>query len=148
MTSRIIKMYNVPIRNLCSIVGIQMWANQRLLGYYRSQPVQVQAFKSHQSDHGGLFVLIGRVRCCLWVHQADGGAWPSVSLKSRDWSIIHPGNRHKPPKFQELHQNRTLFQQIQRRAWCCQWNSTKHLIRAATKFQFREICKIKRVLKT
>lgn len=38
-------------------------------------------------------VFICGVRCPLWVHQADGGAGASISLKARHWSIIHPGNR-------------------------------------------------------
>lgn len=70
-----------------------MLAHQRLFGDDRSEPVQVQALKDHQSNHGSLFVLICRVRGSLWVHQADGGAGTGIPLKARHWSVIQPGNR-------------------------------------------------------
>lgn len=84
--------------NLCCVtflyaVVIVMQAYQRLLGDYRSEPVQVQALKDHQGNHGGLSVLTGRVRRSLWVHETDSGARPNVPLKSRHWSIIQPGKR-------------------------------------------------------
>lgn len=68
-----------------------MSAYQRLFGYDRSEPVQVEAFKNHKSNHGGLLVLISRVRCPLRVHQADGGVGAGIPLKAGHWSIIHPG---------------------------------------------------------
>lgn len=70
-----------------------MWAYQWLFGDDRNEPVQVQALKDNQGNHGGFFVLVCRVRCTLWVCQTDGGVGTSISLKARHWSIIQPGNR-------------------------------------------------------
>lgn len=67
-------------------------SHQRLFGDDRNEPVQVQALKDYQSNYGGLFVLVCRVRCSLWINQADGGAGTSISLKTRHWSVIHPGD--------------------------------------------------------
>lgn len=36
-----------------------MTAYQGLFGDDRGEPVQVEALKDHQGDHGGLFILIG-----------------------------------------------------------------------------------------
>lgn len=66
---------------------------QRLFGDDRGEPVQVQTFKNNQSNHRGLSVLIGRMRCSFWVHQTNGCPWPYISFKSNHWSIIHSGDR-------------------------------------------------------
>lgn len=70
-----------------------MSAYQRPFGDDRSEPVQVQALKNHQSHHGGLSVLVCGAWRSLWVNQADGGARPGISLKARHGSIIQPGIR-------------------------------------------------------
>lgn len=72
-----------------------MYAYQRLFGDDRSEPVQIEALEDHQGNHGGIFVLICRMRCSLWVNQTDGGAGTSISFKARHWSIVQPGKRNE-----------------------------------------------------
>lgn len=79
-----------------------MKAYQRLFGDDRSEPVQIKALEDHQGNHSGIFILICRVRCSLWVNQADGGAGTSISLKASHWSIVQPGNRNENVSMKQI----------------------------------------------